>query len=263
VKIRINSWPRLGRAVAGVFVLTLATVTGAQAQMPESFVYLRDIDPTIAQDMRYAGLNNFTGAPLSGYDAAECILRREAALALKAVQADLAASGYGLKVYDCYRPEQAVRAMWRWATDGRDGAATKRFFPRLEKRNLFALGYIATHSRHSAGTTADLTLVPLNSAPIAAFDPRANYGSCAGAASQRVPDSSLDMGTSFDCFDERSRTNSAAITAEQHQHRMQLVAAMTRRGFRNYFREWWHFAFANSSSAPRYDFPIRPRAQSN
>ncbi len=232
----------------------------AGAQMPENFVYLHDIDATIAQDMRYAGADNFTGRPLAGYDAAECILRREAAVALKAVQADLVASGYALKVYDCYRPERAVRAMLQWARDGGDGAATRRFFPRLEKRSLFALGYIATRSRHSAGVAVDVTLIELPAAPAAPFDAAARYGPCTGPASQRAPDTSIDMGTGFDCFDDMSHTASTAVTPEQRRRRAQLVAAMARRGFRNYPREWWHFAFAKSGAAPRMDFPIHPRA---
>ena len=58
--------------------------------LPPGFVYLRDVDSSIAQDMRYATADNFTGRPLPGYGAAECVLRREAAEALKRVQADLA-----------------------------------------------------------------------------------------------------------------------------------------------------------------------------
>ena len=52
--------------------------------MPKGFVYLYDVDPSIEQDMRYAGPNNFTRQPVPGYDAAECVLVREAAEALKA-----------------------------------------------------------------------------------------------------------------------------------------------------------------------------------
>ena len=76
-----------------------------EGTLPDGLVYLRDIDPTIVQDMRYAGSNNFVGRPLDGYEAAECILRRDVAMALAQVQKDLAGSGLGLKVYDCYRPD--------------------------------------------------------------------------------------------------------------------------------------------------------------
>jgi D-alanyl-D-alanine dipeptidase len=93
----------------------LALSPASAADMPKDFVYLRDIDPTIRQDMRYAGIDNFTGRKVSGYDAAECVLVRQAAEALKAVQEDVRAKGLSLKVYDCYRPSQAVAAFVAWS----------------------------------------------------------------------------------------------------------------------------------------------------
>jgi len=242
--------------------LTLALSFGqvvAQGILPAGFVYLRDVDPTIVQDIRYAGADNFVGRPLPGYAAAECVLRHDAAAALKQVQADLAGSGLALKVYDCYRPERAVRAMAQWANDGRSGDARNRFFPRLSKSSLFARGYIAASSAHSTGAAVDLTLIAVSSAPAANFDVAAAYGPCTGPAAKRSPDNSLDMGTGFDCFDVNSHTASAAVSAEQMRWRALLVAVMAKRGFKNYHREWWHFAFGNRGSAPHYDFPISPR----
>jgi D-alanyl-D-alanine dipeptidase len=235
------------------------SVVLAAGTLPPGFVYLRDVDPTIAQDIRYAGANNFVGRPLPGYSAAECVLRRDAALALKQVQTDLAAAGLGLKVYDCFRPIRAVRAMAQWANDGASGGATKRFFPKLEKRNLFALGYIAGQSAHSTGTAVDLTLVARPSAPAAPFDAAASYGSCAGPAAERAPDDSLDMGTGYDCFDTASHTASGAIGEEQRRHRAALIEAMRKRGFRNYFREWWHFSYGTPDGS--YDVPIGPHKE--
>lgn len=97
--------------------------------MPDSFVYLRDVDPTIQQDMRYAGSANFTGRPVPGYDAPECILVREAAEALMAAQADLKPRGYALKVYDCYRPAQAVAAFVDWSAEPDDPNAKRPTIP--------------------------------------------------------------------------------------------------------------------------------------
>jgi len=249
---------RAGIAIAAAIVLA-APMQGAAAQgaLPAGFVYLRAVDPSIAQDIRYAGSDNFVGRPLPGYDAAECILRREVAAALKRVQADLAASGLSLKVYDCYRPTRAVRAMAAWVNDGRSEAATKRFFPKLPKSSLLRAGYIASRSRHSSGTTIDLTLMRAAAAPAAPFDPAAAYGPCSGSATQRSPDNAIDMGTSFDCFDAASHTASAAISAEQRRWRNMLLAAMRKQGFANYDHEWWHFSYAGSAGAPAYDFPIR------
>ena len=231
----------------------------AQGILPAGFVYLHDVDPTIVQDIRYAGADNFVGRPLPGYAAAECILRRDVAAALKRVQADLAQSGLALKVYDCYRPARAVRAMASWANDGRTGSVSQRFFPRLPKSSLFARGYIAASSAHSTGTAVDLTLIAVPSAPAAIFELAAAYGPCTGPAAKRSPDNSLDMGSGFDCFDVNSHTASAAIDAEQMRRRALLVAVMAKRGFKNYHREWWHFAYGNRAPAPHYDFPISPR----
>jgi D-alanyl-D-alanine dipeptidase len=141
-------------------VLLLATPAQAQ-RLPPDFVYLRDVDPTIAQDMRYAGGDNFTGRALPGYDAAECVLRADAAQALKRAQTSLAASGLSLKVYDCYRPERAVRAMARWTRSAEDGT-TRYHYPESDKRTLFAAGWISPRSAHSSGIAVDLTLVPKN-----------------------------------------------------------------------------------------------------
>jgi D-alanyl-D-alanine dipeptidase len=242
-----------------VILLALTGPAGAAERLPEGFVYLRDVAPGIVQDMRYAGADNFTGRPLPGYDAAECVLRRDVAEALRSVQADLEKQSLGLKVYDCYRPARAVAAFARWAHDGEDNGATKRFYPTLEKRSLFAQGYIAAHSRHSTGTAVDLTLVERAAPPAPAFDRNAVYGACTAPAAQRAPDNSLNMGTGFDCFDDKSHTASTAISAEQKRWRLVLVAALRARGFHNYFREWWHFSFG-ARPAQVYNFAIAPRA---
>jgi zinc D-Ala-D-Ala dipeptidase len=245
-------------AAAAALALTTGQVR-AQGTLPDGLVYLRDVAPAIAQDIRYAGSNNFVGRPLDGYGAAECILRRDVAAALARVEMDLAGSGLALKVYDCYRPMRAVRTMAQWANDGRAGGATKRFYPRLQKDVLFGLGYIASQSAHSTGTAIDLTLTEAPPASVAAFDPAVSYGPCTGPAAQRSPDNSLDMGTGYDCFDAVSSTASTAISAEQRRRRGLLVAAMAKRGFVNYHREWWHFTYANRAPVASYDAPIRPR----
>jgi zinc D-Ala-D-Ala dipeptidase len=247
------------RAAAAVGLAIIAGKVRAEGTLPDGLVYLRDVAPSIAQDIRYAGSNNFVGRPLDGYGAAECVLRRDVAAALGRVQTDLAGSGLALKVYDCYRPARAVRTMAQWANDGRAGGATKRFYPRLQKDVLFGLGYIASQSAHSTGTAIDLTLTEAPPAPVAAFDPTATYGPCTGPAAQRSPDTSIDMGTGYDCFDAVSSTASPAISAEQKRRRGLLVAAMAKRGFGNYHREWWHFTYAYRAPYASYDVPIRPR----
>ena len=235
--------------------LVLFALPALARDLPAGFVYLRDIAPAIAQDMRYATPNNFTAAALPGYGAPECVLKREAADALARVQAELAKQNLGLKVYDCYRPERAVAAMWRWAHDGAQ-TGDQRFFPKAPKNELFNLGYIAARSRHSTGTAVDLTLIPLD-APAATA--RANHGPCTAPAAERAADNSLDMGTGFDCFDPRTYTRSDKVTPEQRRARETLRAAMTSHGFRNYFREWWHYEYGGAGELRAYDFPIEAR----
>jgi len=250
-----------GVCIAAFLYAAFGPPTAAREPLPQAlpadFVYLRDVDASIAQDMRYAGDDNFTGAALPGYAAGECMLRREVAQALARVEADLAPRGLGLKVYDCYRPTRAVAAMEHWASDTGD-TSTRRFYPQLDKRRLFALGYIAAHSAHSTGIAVDLTLIERGAPPAGRFDRAAHYGPCTGLASERAPDNSLDMGTGFDCFDPKSFTRAATITPEQARWRAVLLAAMRERGFHNYVREWWHFTYG--PRPPRsYDFPIEPR----
>jgi zinc D-Ala-D-Ala dipeptidase len=237
--------------------LVLLALPAAARELPAGFVYLREVAPTIAQDIRYASPNNFTAAALPGYGAAECVLRREAAEALSRVQADLAAQKLGLKVYDCYRPERAVRAMWHWAHDGgRDG--DKHFFPNTNKQELFSLGYIAARSRHSAGIAVDLTLIPQPaSRPV--MDRPSPGGDCTASAAQRPFDTSLDMGTGFDCLNAKSYTRSNAVSPDQRRARETLRAAMSAHGFRNYFREWWHYEFTGPGEPRGYDFVIEPK----
>ncbi|HET7804960.1 MAG TPA: M15 family metallopeptidase [Pseudolabrys sp.] len=242
-------------------VLLVDAPASARDMLAPGFVYLRDVDSSIVQDIRYASHDNFTGHPLPGYGAPECVLRREAAEALKHVQADLARQNLGLKVYDCYRPIRASRAMTAWAHDGSDEVATRRFYPALHKRSLFALGFIAARSRHSTGTAVDLTLVRLPVVRPPRFDPIARYGPCTGPADQRAPDNSVDMGTSFDCFDTRSYGANTSIAPEQRQWRLVLQSAMRRHGFANYFREWWHYSFYGAPEPRAYDFAIAPRGR--
>ncbi|MDP2408673.1 MAG: M15 family metallopeptidase [Pseudolabrys sp.] len=245
----------------GSAIALLMAWSGARAEnrLPGNFVYLRDIDPSIRQDMRYATEDNFVGRPLPGYNAGECILRRPVALALKRVQADLEPRNLTLKVYDCYRPTRAVTAMVRWSRTIGTWPDTSRFHPSLNKARLFLLGYISRNSAHSRGIAVDATIV-LRDAPTAApFDPTAVYGACNGPVEQRAPDDSLDMGTGFDCFDIMSHTRNPSITAEQKANRTQLVEAMARRGFVNYRREWWHFTFPTADDRVAYNFPIEPR----
>jgi zinc D-Ala-D-Ala dipeptidase len=241
----------------------MPTSWGQGSSIPEEFVYLSDVDPSILQDIKYAVPDNFTGQRVPGYEAAECILLAPVAQALKRVQADLAPRHLSLKVYDCYRPDRAVQAFVKWANDGADDELTRRFYPRLKKSELFAERYISSASGHSLGNAVDLTLVQRPVRSQAAFDPKARYGPCHGPVEQRAPDNSLDMGTGFDCFDVRSHTANSEITAEQRRRRMTLVEAMRRHNFKNYAAEWWHFTYQmpRTATLKAHDFPIVARSR--
>jgi D-alanyl-D-alanine dipeptidase len=220
------------RAMALLMVLVSGQVAGAQAQVdvaapppvaPDSvaarlLVDIRSLDSTLRVEVRYATADNFTGAPLPGYEAHRVLLRREAAEALARVQRRLAASGLGLKVFDGYRPVRATRAMVDWAR-------------RAGREHLVAEGYIAARSRHNLGLAVDLTLI----------DRRAGV--------------ELDMGTPYDDFSPAAHTASAS--GEVAERRRILVEAMAAEGFANYDKEWWHFSYEVAGETPAFDLVVR------
>jgi D-alanyl-D-alanine dipeptidase len=237
----------------------LAAIPASAAEMPKDFVYLRDVDPSIQQDMRYAGADNFTGRKVPGYDAPECVLVRQAAEALKAVQADVKAKGLSLKVYDCYRPAQSVAAFVAWAKAPDDDSKAVHY-PALAKSELFPQGYIAAVSSHSRGATMDLTLVPLDGETVQPATGRNVLGACTAPAAMREADTSIDMGTAFDCFDVKANTAVPGLSTGQQQNREMLVDAMARHGFKNLDKEWWHYTLENEPYPDTvFDFPIEPR----
>jgi D-alanyl-D-alanine dipeptidase len=215
--------------------LAVIAAAGAQAALaqdrPAAFVDAAAVVPGLAADIRYAGSHNFVGRPIDGYQAPHCLLTQVAAGALAGVARDLAPR-LVIKVFDCYRPVRAVMNFVRWARDLNDQAEKAEFYPEVDKRTLFRDGYIASRSGHSRGSTMDLTLATADG-------------------------HELDMGTPFDFFSPKSWTD-ASVTPEQHANRMLLAAAMRRRGFRGYDKEWWHFTLRNEPFPDTYfDFPVQ------
>lgn len=216
--------------LALVILLPLSAL--AQEQRPSSFIDAASVVPGLMVEMRYAGSNNFVGRPIDGYERPVCLLTRQASSALAQVARDLQTQGLRLKVFDCYRPTLAVAHFLRWAANIHDTKQKASFYPNLDKRVLLD-GYIASHSGHSRGSTADLTLV----------DPT-------GAE--------LGMGTPFDFFSPRSWTADKHISARALENRVRLAAAMNRRGFKGYSKEWWHFTLRDEPFPHTYfDFPVR------
>lgn len=227
-------------------------------KLPPFFTYLRSVDASIIQEMRYYGSHNFVGRPVKGYLAPECILTIRAALALKRVQKRLKAKGLSLKVYDCYRPARAVKDFVNWSQRSSDELTKGEFYPTLQKKNLFKLKYIARRSAHSRGSTVDLSIVPLPPQDQPKFDPESQVA-CHEKVDKRYGDNSLDFGTGFDCFHELSHTKNPEIGEIAKRNRALLVDEMQRAGFDNYRREWWHFSLRDEPYKQRiFDFPILP-----
>lgn len=180
-------------------------------------VDVRSVDSTIQVDARYATSDNFTGAPLPGYEAPRVLLRREVAAALARVQRRLRTGDLGLRVFDGYRPVRATEAMVDWAE-------------RTGRRALLDSGYIARRSRHNLGVAVDLTMVDL------------------------VTGTEVPMGTPFDTFTEAAHTANAA--GRVRRYREILVRVMESEGFTNYEREWWHFSYTVDAAVP-FDRVIR------
>lgn len=226
---------RLALALTLVVAGSLFAHSMAKAQSrPASFVDIGAAVPNLVADLRYFGPRNFVGEKIDGYEQPVCLLTKEAATALAAVQRDLAPKGLGLKVFDCYRPVRAVAHFMRWAKNIADIRTKKEFYPEMDKRNLFRDGYLSSRSAHSRGSTVDLTLVRL-----------ADKGE-------------LDMGTPYDFFSQRSWPSDTHIGAEAQANRKMLAGAMRAHGFRPYEKEWWHFTLRNEPFPDTYfDFPVR------
>ncbi|WP_434035343.1 M15 family metallopeptidase [Formosa sp. 4Alg 33] len=205
----------------------------AFSQLPKGFVYVQDVVPSIQLELRYCTDYNFVGQPIYGYNNAVGIVTSETANALKKVQTELETQNLSLKIYDAYRPQEAVNHFITWAKHINDTLMKPHFYPDVNKRDLFKDGYIASKSRHSSGSTVDLTIV------------NAETGE------------HLDMGSPFDFFGEPSWVAYANLTEVQKHNRMLLQRVMQKHGFRSYSKEWWHFTLRNEPFKNQYfNFPV-------
>jgi D-alanyl-D-alanine dipeptidase len=220
--------------------------------LPNDFVYLQKIDPSIQQEMRYAGYHNFVGRPIDGYAAPVCILTKEAARSLSAVQHELLKKHLSLKVYDCYRPTRAVADFMAWSQDARHHEMKQEFYPAVQKRDVFHLGYVAKQSGHSRGSTMDLTIVPIPTPKQAHYKRGQSLIACTAPYSHRFRDNSIDMGTGYDCMDELSYPENSNVSRKVWQNRMMLRQVMMKYGFQPYSKEWWHFTLENEPYPQTY-----------
>jgi zinc D-Ala-D-Ala dipeptidase len=253
---RLNPFGTLSRAGLVLIIATLPALALADSALPKGFVYLRDIDPAIVQDIRYAGSHNFLGRPIRGYLAAECILSVPAANALETVQRKLAEKNLSLIVWDCYRPKRAVEDFFQWSKDPAHSEMKAEFYPRTDKEKLFALGYIARRSAHSRGSTVDLGLVPMDSSLPPPPNPSLPLKACTSPKGERFEDGTVDFGTGYDCLDALANTSNPVVGGIARDNRQTLKSYMKAAGFRPYAKEWWHFELINEPFDRGFDFEV-------
>jgi D-alanyl-D-alanine dipeptidase len=205
--------------------------------LPEGFVDVKKVIPDIVMELRYYSCRNFIGDRIDGYLKPRCILTEKAADALMKVQEELRPFGLGLKVYDAYRPQQAVDHFVRWAKDLKDLRKKEEFYPGVDKADLFKEEYIALRSSHSRGSTVDVTIVDLQ---------------------EEGTNKELDMGTGFDFFGPASWPHDSGNSLDGRAHRMLLHVLMKKHGFEHYPKEWWHFTLKDEPFPETYfNFPVR------
>lgn len=224
-----------------LFFPSLLLLLSSMSSLPTGFVYLRDVIPDIQISLRYATTENFVGSRVDGYLSNVSIISEAAALALKQVQTAAKARGYELVIYDGYRPQKSVDHFVRWSADCRDPQRSKEhYYPRTDKAKAFELGYIAKRSGHTRGSTVDLTLIPLGQRLVDPLIPRPRTLKD-NSTILFLDDGTVDMGSSFDLFDEASFTVTPLIDSTHQAMRLIFKQLMDEAGFTNYEKEWWHF----------------------
>ena len=213
------------------FLLLFSFISFSQSS--DSFIDIKEYIPSIIIDLKYATDDNFTGRVVKGYESPKCLLTYEAARRLKIIQTILNNSGYSLKIYDAYRPQRSVNHFINWSKNQSDTLKKSYFYPNILKSNLFDLGYIATNSSHSRGSTVDITLVEISSGR------------------------EIDMGSAYDFFGLESSHDYENISITQKNNRKLLFDVMTKNGFSSYPKEWWHYTLIDEPFPTTYfDFII-------
>ncbi|MET9290763.1 D-Ala-D-Ala dipeptidase VanX [Streptomyces sp. NPDC003077] len=201
--------------------------------MNDDFVYLDELVPGIRWDAKYATGDNFTGKPVDGYLANRIVGTRALCAALGQAQAEAASLGFGLLVWDGYRPQRAVDCFLRWSEQPEDGRTKQRHYPNLDRSELFDKGYVAAKSGHSRGSTVDLTLYDL------------------------ATGENARMGGDHDLMDPISHHGASGITPVEAENRERLCSIMENCGFARYPYEWWHYTLKSEPYTDVYfDFPV-------
>ncbi len=177
-------------------------------------VELASLDPTLSLEIRYATTNNFLGSVF--YAEPRAFLQRPAAEALVRVSAKLRGLGYGLRIFDGYRPWAVTKVFWDATTE-----AQHEFVADPSKG-----------SRHNRGCAVDLTLYDLASG------------------------SSIEMPGTYDETTDRSYPTFPGGTSRQRWHRDLLRRMMESEGFTVYHTEWWHFDYQDWRDYPILNVPF-------
>jgi D-alanyl-D-alanine dipeptidase len=201
--------------------------------METGFVFLDEVLRGVRWDAKYATWDNFTGTPVDGYEVNRVVGSAALAVALLEAQARAEALGFGLLLWDGYRPQRAVDRFLEWSEQPEDGSTKPRFYPNLERAEMFTCGYVAPKSGHSRGSAVDLTLYRLDTAVLA------------------------PMGGGHDLMDVRSHHGAPGVSATEARHRLLLCSLMEASGFQRYEREWWHYVLRDEPHPDTYfDFPV-------
>lgn len=210
---------RFIRCIVAVAVLLSALTTVLTAQVRDTaaartLVELVTLDSTIRLDVKYATHDNFMGRPM--YAQARVFLQRPAAKAVVRAHRALAAKGFGLLVFDGYRP---------WAV-------TKKFWDETPPVQRKFVANPRKGSKHNRGCAVDLTLFELTTGR------------------------EVSMPSPYDDFSDKASSTYTGGTTEQRRSRGILRAAMEREGFRVEPSEWWHFDYKDWRNYPLLDIPF-------
>jgi zinc D-Ala-D-Ala dipeptidase len=196
--------------LAPALVLTLLIILSGCAEGPPNetgdfkesdLVELVKLDPSFKLDIRYATSNNLVGRPV--YTEARAFLQLPAAESLVKVNQELKPLGFGLMIFDGYRPWSVTKTFWDITPD-----EDKKFVADPKEG-----------SRHNRGCAIDLSLYDL------------------------ATGEEIEMTGVYDEMSERSYPDYTGGTNEQRQARDLLRSKMEANGFTVYEFEWWHFDY--------------------